>query len=225
MNKKVIFVAGADHSGSTLIGCILGAHPNPFRFFHVGEIHAFFRQKHKNFGNPRSASKMMYGEFWNTIDPKVGYEQAYQEIFFKSKTNTIIDSSKSFIHLNNVISYCEREQLPLHIIVTYRPFDKIWKSDIKRKHQPSKVATNLSGYIKITEKLSILKKYPYTIINVEQLIMNPRKMTQVLCHAVGIPYFAGKEKYWNYPSIHLYGSTTQRKHLNNPKPVMIQIEC
>jgi len=103
----------------------------------------------------------------------------------------------------------------MHIIISFRPFAKILQSDLRGNKSQKYILTNLSRYFDIKNKF-VDKHCPYTIVNIEDLILDPRKMTIKLCQEVNIPYFEGKENYWNYPSCHLYGSKTQRLHLNNP---------
>ncbi len=226
MNRSVIFIAGANHSGSTLAGCILGAHPTPFQYFHVGEIHAFFRRtrRHylffrrtmKSFGNPKAARNVEGGDIWDIINPNVGYQNAYREIFEKSGAEVIIDSSKKPHHLQTAVNACKRHRWPLHVVITFRPFAKIWESDFKRSNMKLSIIKNIGNYIFI-RKIIDNSDCSCTIINIDHLILNPSVMTKDLCKSINMPYFEGKEQYWNYPGCHLYGSRTQRTHMKNPE--------
>ncbi|WP_146164866.1 hypothetical protein [Desulfonatronum sp. SC1] len=215
MKEKIIFIAGANHSGSTLLGCILGAHyKSPFKYFHVGEIHAFFDMNKKNYGNPMLTRNSLYGKVWNEINHEVGYKDAYKEIFEKAQADIIIDSSKSYRNFTIANQSCLNNNYQLHVLISFRPFAKIFQSDLKRNKSEKDIITNLSRYFLIKNKI-IDNHYPYTIINSEDLILAPRNMTIILCEELGIPYFEGKENYWNYNSCHLYGSKTQRLHLKD----------
>jgi hypothetical protein len=196
--KQIIFILGANHSGSTLIGCILGAYHNPLKFFHIGEAYSYFKT-----GDP---DVKKYGEIWTNIDHKVGYENAYKEIFTKSKAKVIIDSSKRNVDILNGL-----EEYSFHIVISFRPFIKIAKSQMKRDKKNQQIIKNLSIYANIKNL-----KYPFTIVNVEKLILNPKDITKKLCKEVRIPYFEGKENYWKYPTFHLYGAKMQRHHFRNP---------
>jgi hypothetical protein len=216
MTKRVIYIAGADHSGSTLIGCLLGSNTSPFEYFHVGEIHAYFSKKHRLYGDLRHAQNKLCGQIWYNINPEVGYENAYEEIFRRTQSNVIIDSSKTHRNFDIIKSACLKKNYSLEIIVSFRPLAKIFKSDLNRNKKEENIKRNISSYLNIRNKI-IDQKYQCTIVNVEQIILNPGDMTKRLCEKVDIPYFEGKENYWNYPSCHLYGSRTQRQHLKNPK--------
>ncbi|MFW6046298.1 MAG: hypothetical protein ACOCP4_00645 [Candidatus Woesearchaeota archaeon] len=57
---KIIFIMGADHSGSTMVGCILGANKNPLKYFHTGELYAFFDPNKKIFGKTRGVKNLPF---------------------------------------------------------------------------------------------------------------------------------------------------------------------
>jgi hypothetical protein len=216
MEKKIVFITGASHSGSTLVGCILGAcEKAPFTYFHIGEAHAFFDKKHKNYGNPRAAGKTETGYIWGDINCQVGYDQAHREIFDKAGSHVIIDSSKAMKNFEVIQAASDKNNWALFTVITYRPFVKIWYSDVKRHIKEARRKKNINTYRSIKKQI-IDSGFDYAIINIEQLILSPRKMTLLLCGAAGIPYFDGKENYWDRPSCHLYGSPTQRRHLNKP---------
>jgi hypothetical protein len=213
---KIIFIAGADHSGSTLAGAILGADKKPYRHFHIGEAHAFFCKGNKRFGNPKAARKMTGGEIWDEIDPMVGYENAYEEIFNKTKAEMIIDSSKTPRNLSIFKTACVEKQYSIHVVVTFRPFAKIWNSDLKRNKNEKKIIQNINRYFRY-KKMVMDQGLEYSIINMENLILDPPGITSALCSATGVPYFKGKENYWQFPGCHLYGSHTQRRHFSKPQ--------
>jgi hypothetical protein len=145
----------------------------------------------------------------------VGYKNAYQEIFKKTKAESIVDSSKDSKHFKKIIKSCDTNNYSPLVIVSFRPFAKIFESDIKRGKDEKLIIENISRYKNIKKQIIDLN-YQYTIVNIEKLILNPKLITEKLCSSIGIKYFEGKENYWNFPSCHLYGSKTQRQHLKNP---------
>lgn len=223
MSKKIIFVAGADHSGSTLIGAILGATRTQGEYFHGGEVHAFFKKENSRYGQAKAASKSPGGDIWGHIDHTVGYENAYQEIFEKTNSKIIIDSSKTPMNLKVCLDSCNANAYHIHVVITFRPFAKIWCSDLNRNKKEQKIVQNIMRYQRL-KKMVIDQGLPYSILNMESLILNPKELTKALCRETAIPYFEGKEDYWNFPSCHLYGSKTQRKHLKEPKTAGYNIQ-
>jgi hypothetical protein len=215
--KRVIFVAGADRSGSTLVGCILGSTRTPFEVFHIGEAHAFFKNG-RRYADHRQATDMSpeAGKIWEKVNPELGYQTAYPQLFHLSRTRTLIDSSKTPSSLTEQIDVCEKLGYELLVVITFRPFDGIFSSDKKRNKDDEYCLKNLRRYrtlMKLLERHPI----PFIVIDVEKLISSPRSETRRLCMATGIPYFSGKEEYWRYSHCHLSGATTQRDHILNPE--------
>ena len=215
MNKRVIFIAGASHSGSTLLGCILGSHPdNPFQYFHVGEVHAFFSSTHEKYGKPYGAIQAG-GTIWNDIDYSLGPSGAYAELFRASGTDVLIDSSKNIKWLHSQYLICRQKGWDFQIVVSYRPFGGIWSSSEKRKDSVNKNISNLMYYHHL---LSEIKKIGIDIdvLDLRLLVEEPSIMTQLLCAKTNILYFPGKEYYWNFMHFHLFGAAAQRKDLKDP---------
>src|SRR5262245_25849000 len=89
--EKVCFVGGAGHSGSTLLGLVLGAHPS---VFYAGEAN-----KSRFLGDAsikqRKRTCKTCGEtcrIWSAIDPKAPLYEALAE---RSGRPIVADSTKS----------------------------------------------------------------------------------------------------------------------------------
>ena len=214
MNYKIIYIAGSNHSGSTLVGCILGANPNPFRYFHAGEMHAYFNQENERFGNPGAAKKMIYGDIWNKINPNVGLENAYSEIFAKTGAEGIIDSSKYLKFFNQSV-YNKKDNWDVYVIIPYKSFNLLIDSYKKRKFSRYQINNNLLYYKQLLNFISSIN-FKVASVDIVSLIENPKDVTKKLCKFTNIPYFDKKELYWNYYSCHLYGAGIQRSHCLKP---------
>lgn len=215
--KKIVFIGGANHSGSTMIGAVLGAWSTPFKYFHAGEISSFFNNNSPKYGQAKAALNAPYGSFWKSVNYTVGYRNAYSELFsLLPEMEVLIDSSKTS---SNLICQLDSSCVDIQSViclVTFRQFNKIWESDEKREVPPSRRVKNLQHYQKL---LSAIDDYglPYYVLDIDKFLLNPRSYTEKICSLLGIPYFDGKEKYWLYPDAHLYGAITQRKHFRNPE--------
>jgi hypothetical protein len=211
--ERVVFIAGANWSGSTLTGAVLGANSgSPFEHFHIGEAHALFRPESLKFGDLSFAKK--FTDFWSEVDVNVGPQGAYDAIAKHSKARILIDSSKAIVWLGVQRRVCEELGVPLLPLVTFRGFAGILQSAIRRKKGSKAGFKNLHYYQRLFA--SGLLGDNWISVDTEALVLEPAKMTQLLCRATGIPYFEGKEKYWNYPLLHLSGGATQRRHSKNP---------
>lgn len=216
---KVFFIGGADFSASTMVGSILGAEVDgPNEIFHVGEIQAFFRQESPLYGDPRDAASLPGGDRWLRTNHQVGYAEAYSEILrVNPSLKFLIDSSKVPDYLTVQLEAGKegfKDFDNIYVIITYRPFEKIWHSGIKRGLSIQRNKDNIMRYKKLLEIIDTYK-LPHAIINVENLIVNPKLGTLAVCREVGLPYFEGKEKYWLFNQFHLYGNRIQRDHMKD----------
>jgi hypothetical protein len=232
---RVVFIAGANHSGTTLTGCILGAGQDPHRHFHVGEVYAYFTPHHRRYGSfidwykrseqspegrlppdPSPGETKALRRYvpedsaWRTIDHRVGPERAYREIAARSGAETIIDSSKNLEWLAMQAKVCQHNGWPLDVVLCIRDFAAIARSDERRVKEPKLSAANLEYYTRFVERHD---GPTVCILDVDRLIARPDGVTAALCARVGIPYFEGKERYWEYRHDYRYGARTQRFQL------------
>ncbi|WP_041522447.1 hypothetical protein [Gilvimarinus agarilyticus] len=215
--KRVIFVGGANHSSSTMIGAILGASmTHPFESFHVGEIKSFFDPRSPKYGQPKAVLESAFGDFWSSVDYKVGYDNAYDELFKKSaETDVLVDSSKTWRCLQRQVTKSDSSAWRLTCLISYRRFEKIWKSDERRGVPLDKRLNNLKQYERL---LSVIDEHhvSYKVFDLGEFLKSPKLYAKKVCEVLGVSYFDGKEEYWRYPDAHLYGAATQRRHFRNP---------
>jgi len=211
-NMKVIFIAGADFSGSTMLGAILASSPDEhISIFHIGEAHAYFNDRNNKYGKVVSSS-----EIWNKIPPNIGYTNAYNFIFSMLKVNTIIDSSKNLDYLSSQHKESIKNGYEFITLIPYRPFPKIYKSAIKRHGSTHKAEKNILKYIEILNYI-VENDIRYKVVSIAQLITEPTGTTKDLCLFSGIPYFSGKEEYWNFKQHHIHGNKKQGVELTTGK--------
>ena len=217
LKKKVIFIVGSNFSGSTLAGCVLGANKlSAFENWHVGEIHSFFKPQANRYGKPEKAVLSSAGAIWDSVDYSVGYHGAYDELIYRPpETDVLIDSSKTPNNLEIQLEHRCQEKFDFRCVMTYKPFNRIWLSSLARGNKNHKIKSIILNY---RRQLNLLKDYrvPFIGINTEDFIGKPELHTEALCEFCEIPYFSGKHEYWRWPFAHLYGSDTQRDHLNDP---------
>jgi hypothetical protein len=212
MPERVVFIAGANWSGSTVTGAVLGANADPLEYFHLGEVHSRFRPHGRLFGAQQSNANL--AKFWGKVDHKVGIENAYVEIQRCSKSKVLIDSSKGIGWLKVQRPVCEGLRIPLLPVVAFRRFAGIIGSALSRNRNAEDALDNVRYYRRLID--SGILGDNWIAVDTEDLVRNPAGLTKALCIASGIPYFVGKESYWNFPMAHLGGGRTQRKHRINP---------
>jgi hypothetical protein len=203
--ERVIFIAGASWSGSTMIGCVLGASDSN-DILHIGEAHAFFTITRPKYGNPAKARERT--AIWDHINYRAGPENAYSEIVAVTGASVIVDSSKDLRWLKTQLDVCKRTGVPITILVTFREFDAfLWSGE--RRYQDPELGLKKIYYYDRFLRHSLVSDW--RAINTRRFALTPIENTKRLCDAVNIPYFSGKERYWEFPLLHLYGSSSQRK--------------
>lgn len=201
--ERVIFVAGAGHSGSTLIGCALGACPDN-SVFHAGECYAFFEPGtlHGNTdGKP----------LWRDINPDVVVP--YREIASATGARIIVDFSKRLPWLRHQAEACR--DVSLSVVISYRPFERIVASSLKRGRPHGRAAGEVIRYYRnMIAAIDDLRPVHAITADVQQFCTDPARELRRLCSALSLPYFVGKERYWEFPSHHLFGASVQRKQFD-----------
>lgn len=207
--RKVIYVLGANWSGTTLLGSVLGATRTggPYRYFHVGELHALFKAGK---GTERAASSPIWADFIRAdVTPDLMHR-----IASSAHAEVIIDSSKILNWVDLFKDDLEKRNVEVRYVVAFRPFDDVVRSGLRRGKSLDHCVRSLSRYEKY---LRVLDPGLTTIVDVSKFTSEPTESTIALCAATGVEYFDGKELYWKYPADHLYGASTQRRHYEDPE--------
>ncbi len=113
-NTKVCLIGGAGHSGTTLLGMALGAHP---RVFYAGEA-----RKSTFIGNPQKALRKRTCKVcgasckvWSDLDRKPG-EDLYEALSRRTGRPIVADSTKSIEWLDEQIAIVRAAEVTLHMI-------------------------------------------------------------------------------------------------------------
>lgn len=202
--KKVIFVGGTAFSGSTFFGMTLGNDP---RGFSCGEV--------RNFLNPTRPHHMTLPcgcgqkdcKIWEQIKNK-GQERLYDTIFERfPEVDFIVDSSKSPFWIRS-----QRERLFKKGIQTKSIL--IWKTPLELAHSYQK-----RGHLQAWERSWVnYHRLFYTLVsdwravNYQQYTNNGTVLRKA-CRYLEIPYFLGKERFWEKAHHVLGGNHSARVHL------------
>lgn len=216
--ERAILVCGANWSGSTMVGAVLGAaEDGPFTQFHVGEIHAYNNpRKARTYGNPRRASQLT--NFWADVAPRETGEGLFADVSARSGCQSYIDSSKLPAWFKPIVATCAENDVPVRIVISFRSIAAIAASGIKRGHNIDTTVTQCQRYQHINTMMKQMgRDQADAVVNTENFTKDPARHTKRLCELVGVPYFPGKENYWNYPGAHLFGSATQSRHFLSPE--------
>jgi hypothetical protein len=184
-NQKVCFVAGAGHSGSTLLGIVLGAHPS---VFYAGEA-----RKSLFLGDAQKPLKKRVCKFcgpdcpvWSDLRIPPGVD-LYEALSRKTRRPIVVDSTKSVEWIEQKIAEV-REVAALHLFFLVRDGRAVVNSRVRkypgvpvREHARQWVAQ-----ITATEALAARFPGPVTRVRYEELASSPGPTIARLAAAIGI---------------------------------------
>lgn len=227
--RRVVYIAGCDFSSSTAIGSVLGSIKRASEVFHVGEYHAVYSQKRLNeaalFSHAVCSQEQLNESvllssapkhsllFWEKFLKKSKLSP-YKRMFSFTRANVLVDSSKSRKWLLNRLKEAEGTSIEMNkIIICWNSPLKLAFSCYKRNFSTEKALLKIRSMMKELRKTLKLCEdncLDYFVIRGVDFISDPVNVTKKLCDFSGIPYFDGKELYWNFKHNHLSGSSRQR---------------
>jgi hypothetical protein len=208
---RVIYIAGAAHSGSTLLDLMLNAHPE---IVSVGEVLKLNRQlacrdpARKTYA-PCScgAPSLLQCKFWSAVDAETRRvagkslseldvldngesdpRRAPNVILFKaiaavSGKNFIVDSSKMPRRLSQLMQFPELEIYPVHLVRD--PKGQI--ASVMRKH--GGFLKNILRYEIVQEQIRRkLKSIPHSVVRYEDLVRDPERSLNSILQPLGLSF-------------------------------------
>jgi hypothetical protein len=208
---RVIYIAGAAHSGSTLLDLMLNAHPE---IVSVGEMLKLNRQL--GFRDPErrtyapcscGAPSLMQCRFWSAVDAETratnGKSLAELDVLdsgmrdpshaanvalFKaiatvSGKNFIVDSSKIPRRLDQLMQFPELDVYPVHLVRD--PKGQI--ASVMRKH--GGFLKNILRYEIVQEQIRRrLKTAPHSVVRYEDLVRDPERSLKSILQPLGLSF-------------------------------------
>ena len=208
---RVIYIAGAAHSGSTLLDLMLNAHPD---IVSVGEVLKLNRQlayrdtEKKTYAACSCGAASLWDcKFWSAVDTKTrastGKSIAELEILasgapdprhapnvilFKaiaavSGKNFIVDSSKIPRRLKQLMQFPELDVYPVHLVRD--PKGQI--TSVMRKH--GGFLKNIVRYEVVQEQIHRkLKSVPHSVVRYEDLVRDPERSLNSVLEPLGLSF-------------------------------------
>ncbi len=205
--KKVIFIGGSSHSGSTMLDLMLSTHPECFS---AGEVQSLFRPSKPHHINPICGCGVRGCGVWQDIYVK-GEKNLYENIFSKyPKIDTIVDSSKSLSWFYDQSRFLSGKGIKIYYFVIWKkPLEfavSLYKRDKIEKFD--KAWTNYyKNYFDIIPR-PVAVKY-------KELAQNPATTIQVLMKIIGKKSIPDQHLYWQKKHHTLFGSAASRIHLHD----------
>ena len=195
-NCKVCFIIGAPHSGSTLVGLILGSHSQTFFAGEANKV-SFFNDPH--FEDVRKFCRLCGKEckIWSKIKPN-GIN-LYSQLRELTKKPIIIDSTKNLEWIHKQLELAEDIKLDTCLIFLKRDVRAVINS-LARKY-PNKPIEELieSWYkhIRDTKELFTAFKGKKIEMYYEDLTLNPDQIIERLCMFLEINYELEMKNYYH----------------------------
>jgi len=201
----VINVGGTSRSGSTMLHLILGNAPDAFA---CGEAISWFRPEKTHHFKLDCACGKPDCPVWRDLK-SIPENKFYPAAFKKLSINYLIDSSKELSWLldtrhwtgkygiNNINLFIWKDPLDL----AYSFWKREYKKDAWRKH--------FVTYFQRVQETGL----PILAVYYNELVLSPEQKVEEICAAIGIPYFTGKERFWEKEQHHLFGSFGVRRQV------------
>ena len=227
---KVIYIAGAGHSGSTLLDLMLNAHP---QIISVGELVNLNRKlQFKNLRKKRyppcscGAPSLWQCEFWSGVNhwllqtegksiaeldlhPR-GHRNGANEIIYRgisevSGKKFVVDSSKVPARLAELLKADSLEIYPIHLI--RNPKGQIY-SAIKKQ---SGLLRSLLQYEIVHDQVRRqLRSRPHCVVHYEDLVVEPEITLSKLLKPLGLQ-FNPRQLFWAEQVKHLVAGNRVRR--------------
>ncbi|SER78589.1 hypothetical protein SAMN05421690_10771 [Nitrosomonas sp. Nm51] len=204
---KLIKVCGASRSGTTMLDLMLG---NSTDVFSCGEVVAWFRPwRHHHF-----KLECQCGQSPCSVWKQIAYVQAndfHENVFSKLNVNFVVDSSKDLCWVLDSQEWATSKGIDTYNIL-------IWKNPVNLAYSHWKRGKGLDHWQQ--EFISYHDRFfksnlPFRAVNYNELVEDSQKMLSVICNCLEMPYFEGKERFWENQHCHyLFGSGVTAKQVS-----------
>lgn len=204
MKKKVIFIGGTAYSGSTFFDMTIANDPLGFS---LGEIQAYFNPWRPHHFHPRCSCGSPDCKFW-TLWREVPQEDIYKAIFehFPS-LEFIVDSSKDPLWIKRQSEAVSKQGLEArHILIWKTPLE--FASSYRKRKRAGSWYRQWVNYHRIY--MTLVPRWG--AIRYRSYAEGHETLAQV-CDYLDIPYFRGKEKFWEKTHHMVFGNNSARVHL------------
>ena len=186
--RKLIQISGAGHSGSTLLGAILG---NLNHSFYMGEA-----KKIMNIGNSnkplRKRTCKICGEEcerWKGFQP-TDHQQLFNRVSDHMSADILIDSTKDIGWITSSANYASISGFESCLIFLYRDGRAVVNSRIRKypNQEPVEIIRNWQSKIKETSIYFEQFKGPKIKVDYDDLTTDPESTLEQICQSFGMNF-------------------------------------
>lgn len=207
LDRTLVNVCGAGRSGTTMLDLMLG---NASNAFSCGEVYAWFRPWRTTHFNPICPCGENPCLVWKKI--KDCEESSFHlNVFEQLNVDFVVDSSKQLYWIIDSYEWAKTNDISVYNIL-------IWKDPVNLSYSHWKRGEGLwywreefSRYYGKVIELGL----PVIAIKLEDLVANPSEKLSEICEAIGMPYFEGKERFWEKQHHHFFGSKGTRDQVSS----------
>jgi len=205
--SKVIFICGAGHSGSTLLGMILGSHSH---CFYSGEAikTSYFHRDQTPLRKRMCKFCGLDCPVWSKLDVNKPID-IYTQIMAITQKPVIIDSTKRITWLQQKIAQVIADNITPYLIFIQRDGRAVVNSRI-RKSPNQDVAEIITAWVnKIRETEELFTAFPLQKIKIsyEDLATQPALTINHLCNFLELPYEPNMIHYYGHEHHPLGGNS------------------
>jgi len=194
--SKVVFVTGAGHSGTTLLGMMLGTHPD-----------ALFAGEVQEFGLKGNRICLTCGEactVWGSVDAN---KIVYDELAHASGKSVVIDTSKMIPEWIEPAVASLTGRGASMIFITRDP-RAIVASELRYQPElsPTEITVRWRGQMRRCEMLAF--NFPGSVVRVqyEELATKPKETLRGICAGIGLSFDERMLCPWDTPGHQLDGN-------------------
>jgi len=217
--KKIIFILGGARTGTTMLDAILGNAPDAFS---CGEMYAWFRPWHKKHYSIDCACGNSDCPIWTKLK-KFSEKEIYDAIFKELGVNYIVDSSANLAWVIDHNLRLAGQYEIINLVIWKDPitlYYSYWKRDIQKITGRHSFSSNFKKYYGNIIKSGL----PFYSIKYEDFVNDTSKALKKLCKVIDMPYFDGKERFWEKEHHFLYGSYGVKKQIQDKNSAIIKDE-
>lgn len=205
--KKVILVGGTAYSGSTFFHMMLAHDPHGFA---TGEVRSFLEPRKSNHQHLSCTCPNDPCSFWETVKTREGENWFDIAFEYEPDTKLVVASSKSPIWIAQQNELLAKRGIDCHNVLIWKTPTEFAQS-MKRRKEFEYWERSWINYYRLYAAL-----VPnWRAVKYEHLVKQGDSLLETICRYVEIPFFEGKENYWQRDYHVLSGNSSARFHLYN----------
>lgn len=211
--KKVIFVGSTSYSGSTMMDLVVANDP---RGFSCGELSFTYRPEQAHHLTPRCACADPTCRIWKNLRDVP--EKDFYPAFFDQHPGIdfAVDSSKDPLWIARQRGYLAAHGIDSAVLIIWKDPLEIAASFKSRKKLDQWKRHWMNYHRLLVHQLGA----DFITLSYRDFATRPERL-EAVCAQLGIPYFEGKERYWEKVHHTLFGNRSARRHLNEVEATLM----